>query len=158
MSVFFSRFMGNESQCGTNKLHENRFAVHAICLFRTAIHFPWTKKKRHSFLNCNFSLLWLLWSSPDLIQIKTIITHLGSNPGSLIWNPWTWPLQHLFTNICIVPKINFSLHEMIYGCQFTFMKYLLVFWNHKSRIMMSIFINSNFRFQRSYVMNIFKLQ
>ena len=24
MSVFFSRFMGNESQCGTNKSHENR--------------------------------------------------------------------------------------------------------------------------------------
>ena len=48
----FSRFMGNESQCGTNKSHENRFAVHAICLFRTAIHFPWTEKKRHSFLNC----------------------------------------------------------------------------------------------------------
>ena len=41
----FSRFMGNESQCGTNKSHENRFAVHAICLFRTAIHFPWTEKK-----------------------------------------------------------------------------------------------------------------
>ena len=47
--------MGNESQCGTNKSHENRFAVrnkqiarfavHAICLFRTAIHFPWTEKK-----------------------------------------------------------------------------------------------------------------
>ena len=52
MSVFFSRFMGYESQCGTNKSHENRFAVHAICLFRTAIHIPWTEKKRHSFLNC----------------------------------------------------------------------------------------------------------
>ena len=26
------------------------FSVHAICLFRTAIHFPWTEKKRHSFL------------------------------------------------------------------------------------------------------------
>ena len=26
MSVFFSRFMGNESQCGTNKSHENRFS------------------------------------------------------------------------------------------------------------------------------------
>ena len=42
--------MGYESQCGTNKSHENRFAVHAICLFRTAIHIPWTEKKRHSFL------------------------------------------------------------------------------------------------------------
>ena len=50
MSVFFSRFMGYESQCGTNKSHENRFSVHAICLFRTAIHIPWTEKKRHSFL------------------------------------------------------------------------------------------------------------
>ena len=48
---FFSRLMGNESQCGTNKSHENRFAVHAICLFSTAIHFPLTEKKRHSFLN-----------------------------------------------------------------------------------------------------------
>ena len=49
-AIFFSRFMGNESQCGTNKSHETRFAVHAICLFRTAIHFPWTEKKRHSFI------------------------------------------------------------------------------------------------------------
>ena len=49
-AIFFSRFMGNESQCRTNKSHENRFAVHAICLFRTAIHFPWTEKKRYSFL------------------------------------------------------------------------------------------------------------
>ena len=49
-AIFFSRFMGNESQCGTNKSHENRFAVHAICLFGTAIYFPWTEKKRHSFL------------------------------------------------------------------------------------------------------------
>ena len=47
----FSRFMGNESQCGTNKSHENRFAVHAICLFRTAIDFPWTEKKdTHSLI------------------------------------------------------------------------------------------------------------
>ena len=35
-AIFFSRFMGNESQCGTNKSHENRFAVHAICLFHTS--------------------------------------------------------------------------------------------------------------------------
>ena len=44
MSVFFSRFMGNESQCGTNKSREPR--SEAICLFRTAIHFPWTEKKK----------------------------------------------------------------------------------------------------------------
>ena len=37
---------------GTNKSHENRFAVHAICLSRATIHTPWTQKKRHSFLNC----------------------------------------------------------------------------------------------------------
>ena len=46
----FSRFMGNESQCGTNKSREPRSGSRAICLFRTAIHFPWTEKKRHSFL------------------------------------------------------------------------------------------------------------
>ena len=63
MSVFFSRFMGNESQCGTNKSHENRFAVHASCLFRTAIHFPWTEKKRHSFRY--YTHLWhRSWTEP----------------------------------------------------------------------------------------------
>ena len=30
--------------------HGKWIAVHAICLFRTAIHYPWTEKKRHSFL------------------------------------------------------------------------------------------------------------
>ena len=29
--------------------HENRFAVHAICLSRALIHTPWTQKKRHLF-------------------------------------------------------------------------------------------------------------
>ena len=42
--LFFS-VHGKWIKCGTNKSHENRFAVHAICLFRTAIHFPWTEKK-----------------------------------------------------------------------------------------------------------------
>ena len=49
MSVFFSRFMGNESQCGTNKSREPRSGFRAICLFRTAIHFLWTEKKRSQF-------------------------------------------------------------------------------------------------------------
>ena len=49
MSVFFSRFMEYESQCGT-KSREPRSGSRAICLFRTAIHIPWTEKKRHSFL------------------------------------------------------------------------------------------------------------
>ena len=40
MSVFFSRFMGYESQCGTNKSREPRSGSRAICLFRTAIHIP----------------------------------------------------------------------------------------------------------------------
>ena len=50
---FFSRFMRNESQCATNKSREPRSGSRAICLFRTAIHFPWTEKKRHSFLIFN---------------------------------------------------------------------------------------------------------
>ena len=46
--------MGNESQCGTNKSREPRSGSRAICLFRTAIHFPWTEKKdTHSlYLQC----------------------------------------------------------------------------------------------------------
>ena len=50
----FSRFMGNVSQCGTNKSREPRSGSRAICLFRTAIHFPWTEKKdTHSlYLQC----------------------------------------------------------------------------------------------------------
>ena len=45
--------MGNESDRGTNKSSENRFAVHVICLSRAPIHSQWTQKKRHSFLNCS---------------------------------------------------------------------------------------------------------
>ena len=41
--------MGNESQCGTNKSREPRSGSRAICLFCTAIHFPWTEKKRSQF-------------------------------------------------------------------------------------------------------------
>ena len=37
ISVFFSGFMGNESEHGTNKLSDNRFAVNAICLSRAPI-------------------------------------------------------------------------------------------------------------------------
>ena len=37
MSVFFSRFMGNESQCGTNKLREPRSGSRAI--FCSALRF-----------------------------------------------------------------------------------------------------------------------
>ena len=47
--------MGNESQCGTSKSREPRSGSRAICLFRTAIHFPWTEKKKdtHSlYLQC----------------------------------------------------------------------------------------------------------
>ena len=60
-AIFFSRFIGNESQCGTNKSHENRFAVHAICLFRTAIHFPWTEKKKdtHSLKKLLFQYIYV---------------------------------------------------------------------------------------------------
>ena len=55
MSVFFSRFIGNESHCDSFLMNrEKKIAVHAICLFRTAIHFPWTEKKdTHSlYLQC----------------------------------------------------------------------------------------------------------
>ena len=45
MSVFFSGFMGNDSERGTNQSSENRFAVHAICLSRAPIHSQRTQKK-----------------------------------------------------------------------------------------------------------------
>ena len=48
MSVFFSRFMENESQCGTNKSREPRSGSRAICLFRTAIH--WQCLQQRSLL------------------------------------------------------------------------------------------------------------
>ena len=78
-TIYFSRFMENKSQCGTNKSHENRFAVHAICLFRTAIHFPWTEKKRHSFLKkitfsiytCIYISFTCCWVRLNLITSKT---------------------------------------------------------------------------------------
>ena len=44
MSVFFSGFMGNESECRTNKLCEPQNSSHAICLFHTPIYSPWNKK------------------------------------------------------------------------------------------------------------------
>ena len=64
MSVFFSRFMGNESQCGTNKSREPRRGFRAICLFRTAIHFPWTEKKRSQFTRFVCSALQFISHEP----------------------------------------------------------------------------------------------
>ena len=46
VSFFLGSWEMNRSAEQTNGTR----AVHAICLFRTAIHFPWTEKKRHSFL------------------------------------------------------------------------------------------------------------
>ena len=60
MSVFFSRFMGNESQCGTNKSRE--LAVRNKQIAREPLRgsrdlfvphcdsFPMNREKRHSFL------------------------------------------------------------------------------------------------------------
>ena len=42
---FFSGFMGNESEHGTNKSRELRSGSRTICLFRAPIHSPWTQKK-----------------------------------------------------------------------------------------------------------------
>ena len=64
MSVFFSRFMGNESQCGTNKSRKPRSGSRAICLFRTAIHFPWTEKKWSEFTRFVCSALRLISHEP----------------------------------------------------------------------------------------------
>ena len=64
MSVFFSRFMGNEAQCGTNKSREPRSGSRAICLFRTAIHFPWTEKKRSQFTRFVCSALRFITNEP----------------------------------------------------------------------------------------------
>ena len=59
MSLFFSRFMGNESQCGTNKSHENREKNESQCgtnksrsALRFISHEP-RKKDTHSlYLQC----------------------------------------------------------------------------------------------------------
>ena len=61
---FFSRFMGNESQCGTNKSREPRSGSCAIYLFRTAIHFPWTEKKRSQFTRFVCSALRFISQEP----------------------------------------------------------------------------------------------
>ena len=95
MSVFFSRFMGYESQCGTNKSHENRFAVHAICLFRTAIHIPWTEKKRHSFLNYSNTRNAWNWLSQEL--------HFSRNALR------SRPLKSLFWQCCMGKVVHFAL-------------------------------------------------
>ena len=58
---------------------EKKIAVHAICLFRTAIHFPWTEKKRHSFLKkitfsiytCIYISFTCCWVRLNLITSKT---------------------------------------------------------------------------------------
>ena len=70
VSFFLGSWEMNRSAEQTNRTR-TAFAVHAICLFRTAIHFPWTEKKRHSFLNLTFfSLLW----SGSLVQKCLICT------------------------------------------------------------------------------------
>ena len=50
-----------------------RFAVHAICLFRTAIHFPWTEKKKdtHSLIRPFWHTLVQRQKGGDL-NIKTL--------------------------------------------------------------------------------------
>ena len=45
MSVFFSGFMGNDSEHGINKSRKLRSSFRMICLFRTTIRYPWTQKK-----------------------------------------------------------------------------------------------------------------
>ena len=54
MSVFFSGFIGNESERGANKSREPRSGSRTICLFRATILSPWTQKKdTHSlYLQC----------------------------------------------------------------------------------------------------------
>ena len=82
-AIFFSRFMENESQCGTNKSHENRFA--------------WTEKKRHSFLKkITFSIYTCInisftcWVRLNLITSKT--KKEGAHVG--LW-PYFWTEQVL---------------------------------------------------------------
>ena len=46
--VLITFFTYNRSWQGLS--HKSESGSRAICLFRTAIHFPWTEKKRHPFL------------------------------------------------------------------------------------------------------------
>ena len=53
---YFSAFMGNELGWGSDKSSENRFAVHGIChVPHPSSFFPWTQKKRHSFLKSTWN-------------------------------------------------------------------------------------------------------
>ena len=109
----FSGFLGNESEHRTNKLPENCFAVHTICLSCGQIHFPWTKKKRHSIFNNkeSFSLNSWIATSMNSLQsfpnncwsftvaahtISTIIVHMyisvhWKNIASSVIVIRTWP-------------------------------------------------------------------
>ena len=83
MGVFFSRFMGHESQCGTNQSREHRSGSRAICLFRTAIHFPRTEKKRSQFTRFVCSALRFISHEPrkkDRSSRDLFVPHCDSFP------------------------------------------------------------------------------
>ena len=50
MIVYFSWFMGNELERGTNRSREPWSGSRPICLFHATIDSPWAMTKRHSFL------------------------------------------------------------------------------------------------------------
>ena len=128
MSVFFSRFMGNESQCGTNKSREPRSGSRAICLFRTAIHFPWTEKKRLQFTRFVCSALRFISREPrkkdrssrDLFvphcdsfsmnREKKIAVHASCLFRTAIHFPWTEKKRSQFTRV-VCSALRFISHE-----------------------------------------------
>ena len=129
---YFSAFMGNELGWGSDKSSENHFAVHGICHVSHQVHFPWTQKKRDSFLNYRI--------------------HIHNNCHSVcIISSLYW--QYLFFiylsyRYCVLMNI---LHVLIYTnmsslwCDITQWKRCCHIWNHLN-VMSNHLKRLNFQF------------
>ena len=84
MSVFFSRFMGNESQRGTNKSHENRFAKRFTRFVCSALRFiSHEPRKRHSFLK-----------TTDLTAVKDHVIKYSETAFSYSHVNYVWSIKN----------------------------------------------------------------
>ena len=75
---FFSGFMGNESECRTNKWPENRFAVHTICLSRAPTHSPLAPRTALQLIPFVCPTLWFIPHEPrkQEAQKATVAPHI----------------------------------------------------------------------------------
>ena len=107
---FFSRFMENESERGTNKSCEPRKSSRVICsfFFCAQIHSPWTQKKdTHSLYWQHFQQRPFLKFSEKSYKFK-ILTVTGTSHHFMYWSLRMWfsQLPNYFLTVVIGNRIE----------------------------------------------------